>query len=435
MIVLFIFFLLVSFFLALKKPTYFVIFYLLASTKFLGFFDIEYYFVIGGVGLGMPMLNITTFVASFFITNWTKIPKKYLKFIGFFLLFILYGIIYPVTLEYETIIQAIMASKEFWTVSILFYLVTHRKKIDLKLLIKGIQYIGIYLAFVYIFYLIFKIAPPSYIGENSMGENNVRGYFPTYMSLALFLFYIELQTNQIRLNKFMIIGLILLAGLILARHFSLVFGTIFSLLVLYVFYNKNRFSLGKSLLKTFSIFGIFFILLITSSNVRNSIVNKYEMIVKGTDVALTSRDIYNQFRWQAISERPLGGYGFIHKSSPVTIKFRNIEDNKFAESLGVIDSGYVDLLVKFGYVGMSFYLFLWAKIIFPVLFRPKKYYVVQLVMAAYLMQYFLINYTWSVFSFSHGLIPAFIAVFLLLFQSTKYAKKCCYSDKTVGGVK
>ena len=402
----------------------------MVSTKFLGFIDIEHYFVIGGVGLGVPMLNVATFIATFFMADWYRIPKKYFKFIGLFLLIALYGVIYPAILGYETITQAILASKEFWTVSILFYLVTHRKKIDLKLLIKSIQFIGVYLAFIYIFYLLFKIAPPSYIGVNT-----VRGYFPTYTSLALFLFYIELQTNQIKLNKFIIVGLILLAGLILAGHFSLVFGTIFSLLVLYVFYNKNRFSLGKLLSRSFVLFGVMFVLFTTFSDVRNSVFNKYEMIEQGTDVALTSRDIYNQFRWKAISERPFSGYGFIHKSSPITIKLRTIENNRFAESFGVIDSGYVDLLIKFGYVGMTFYLLLWISIIFPVLFRSKKYNMVQLVMAAYLMQYFLVNYTWSVFSFSHGLISAFIAVFLLLFQSTKSVKKSCYSNKAVEGVK
>ena len=407
MIIVFIAFLLISFFLALKKPIYFVIFYLLASTKFLGFFDVEYYFVIGGVGLGMPMLNITTFIASFFITNWYKVPKKYLKFIIFMLLIIMYGILLPFVRGHETLIQSIMASKDFWAVSILLYLVTHRKKVSIRVLLKTIQFIGFYLALMYVFYLLFNIAPPAYLEGN-----HVRGYYPTYMSLAFFLYYVSFQNKQIKLKKFIIIGVILFIGLVIAGHFSLVFGTLFALVVISVFYNKTKFSWGRILTRGFTLFSILFIIIISFSDVRKHIVNQYEMIAYGTDVALVSRDIYNEFRWKAIEERPLSGYGFIHKSSPLTSKFRTINENRFAESFGVIDSGYVDLLIKFGYLGTFIYLLLWARVIFPILFRPQKYHILQLGMAAYLMQYFLINYTWSVFTFSHGLIPAFIAIFI-----------------------
>ena len=59
-------FFLFTFFLAIKNPSFFVLFYLLASTKFLGFFDIEYYFVLGGFGLGMPLLNVITLISVFF---------------------------------------------------------------------------------------------------------------------------------------------------------------------------------------------------------------------------------------------------------------------------------------------------------------------------------------------------------------------------------
>ena len=389
----------------------------MVSTKFLGFIDIEHYFVIGGVGLGVPMLNVATFIATFFMADWYRIPKKYFKFIGLFLLIALYGVIYPAILGYETITQAILASKEFWTVSILVYLAAYRKKIDVKILIKAIKFIGVYLAFVYIFYLFFEIAPPSYVEEH-----NVRGYFPTYISLALFLYYVELKNNYIKLFKFNIIGIILFTGMILAGHTSLVLGTIFSLFVLEVFYKNNRFSLGRALSRIFVLFGLIAVVFISFFDMKNNVFNNREMIAQGVYFALASRDTYNQFRWEAISDKPIGGYGFIHKTAPMTIKLRTSENNRFAESFGVIDSGYVDLLIKFGYLGTALYLYFWISVVFPVLLRPEKYHAIQLGMAGYLMQYFLVNYTWSVFTFSHGLIPAFIAVFLLLEQQKIYSK-------------
>ena len=426
MIVLFIFFIVSSFVLALKNPTYFVLFYLIASTKFLGFFDIEYYFVLGGIGLGMPMLNIITITASFFRTNWYKFSRKFLIFIALFLSFVLYGIIYPVALEYENILQAIIASKEFWTISLLIYLVARRRKINVSILTRAIQYIGIYLAFIYMFYLLFKITPPFYIDKDQ-----VRGYFPTYISLALFLYYIKFQNNQIKLNTFIIVGLILFIGLILAGYFALVTGTVFSLLIFYLFYSNNKFSPDKIFKRSFIVFAAIFLMVVSFPKLRNISENKIKMIITGKDISLISRDRYNEFRWEAISERPLAGYGFIHKSAPISTKFKILEDIRYAESFGVIDSGFVDLIIKFGYIGMSMYLLLWASMILPVLFKPKNYNLLQLGLSAYLLQYFIVNYTWSVFSFSHGLIPAFIAIFLILFQQVKRQNKKFKIIKTV----
>jgi O-antigen ligase len=417
-IALFAFFLIVSLVLALRKPTYFVIFYLLATTRFLGFFDVEYYFVIGGVGLGMPMLNIITLLASFFRVKWYKFSKKFLIFTAIYLLFVLYGIIYPVTQGYESITQAIISSKEFWTISTLFYLVSRKRKIDVQTLIKTMQFIGVYLALIYIFYLLFKTGPPFYTEEN-----HVRGYFPTYISMALFIYYIQFQNKQIKLKKFIVIGMILVFGLVLTEYFALIVGTVFSLLILFLFYSKTKSSVSRLFKRSIVLICITFVVLVSSSTLRNTGENKIIMIISGTDASLTARDNYNEFRWEAIAERPLIGYGFIHKSAPVSIKFKIIENNRYAESFGVVDSGFVDLIIKFGYIGMSIYLLLWASLILPVLFKPKNYDYLQLGLSAFLLQYFFISYTWSVFSFSHGLIPAFISIFIILFQQSKKRDK------------
>ena len=55
----------------------------------------------------------------------------------------------------------------------------------------------------------------------------------------------------------------------------------------------------------------------------------------------------------------------------------------------------------------------WLTIILKVLFKPQRYQLIQLAMSVYILQYFLVTYTWSVFTFSHGLIPAFIALFFI----------------------
>lgn len=408
MIIVFLIFLVLSFLLAIKKPTYFVVFYLLSSTKFLGFFDITSTFVIAGTGLAFPMLNIITLFAVFFSYNWYKIEKKDFYFIFSFLLFLLVGIIYPLYLGYETLQQAITASKEFWIIFFFMYLITYKNSINSTILLKSIKYIGLYISCIYILYFLFNIGPPNYISET-----HVRAYFPTFMSLTLFLYYVEYQELKITKTKFIYIMLLLFVGIILADHLSLVIGTIFSLLFLNFLYNKNKFTFSNFLIKSIILVFLIFIILISFEKLRNTIVDTTTAITKGTDVALSSRDIYNKFRWDAIEERPYLGYGFIHKSAPITKKFNKIKNNRFAESFGVIDSGYVDILIKFGYIGTVLYLLLWGVYILKPLRKPQNHTLLQLAMAAYILQYYLVSYTWSVYTFSHGLIPAFIALYFI----------------------
>lgn len=410
MIVFLILFFLFSFLLALRYPTYYVIFYFLISTKFLGFFSIESYFIVSGTAIAMPVLNVITLLASIITITDYQIPKKVFQFITVFLTFLIFGIIYPAHLGFESISQAIIASKEFWSISILIYLTANRVGFDKNLLIKVIEYTGLYLALIYIIYIIFKLAPPAYATDNY-----IRVYYPTYISLAAFLYYRKLQNLRISLSLFLITEVILFTGIVIAGHLSLFIGTLFSLGLIVLFYINNKFDIRRFLFRSIVICSALFVILVSSSNIRNTISNKIDSIIDGTDVALTSRDTYNNFRWQAISERPMLGYGFIHKSSHISQKFKTIENNRFAESFGVIDSGYVDLIVKFGYLGALIFLLLWGSFTIKVLLNSTRYQVYQIIMAAYLLQYFLVSYTWSLFTFSHGLIPAFLAIYLMDF--------------------
>lgn len=409
MIVIFLIFLIFSFLLAIKKPTYYVIFYLLANTKFLGFFDISETFVIGGNGLGFPMLNIITIIAVFFSYAWYKIAKKDFYFILSFLLVLIGGIIYPVYLGLESLQQAIISSKELWVIFFFIYLVSYKNILNIDLILKYMKFIGLYISAIYIIYVITGFAPPSYITENY-----VRTFFPTFMSITLFIYYVDYQENKISKSKFIYIMLFLIVGIILAEHLALVIGTIFSLLVLNFFYKRNTFSFSSFIIKSIIFVSLLFIILISSEKLRNNVFDTITAATSGTDVALSSREIYNKFRWKAIEDKPYFGYGFVHKSAPITKKYTRIKDNIYAESFGVIDSGYVDMLIKFGYLGTFFYLLIWALYILKPLINPTKHTLIQLAMAVYILQYYLISYTWSVFTYSHGLVPAFFALSLII---------------------
>jgi hypothetical protein len=115
-----------------------------------------------------------------------------------------------------------------------------------------------------------------------------------------------------------------------------------------------------------------------------------------------ARAIYNVERFELIFQKPLQGYGFLHKSA------FDLGDHVYTESLSFIDSGYVDLLGKFGFIGMILYL-----LIVTIPFFKVKSDILVASIKIFFLQYFLINITWSVFSFIIGTISLSIAIFLI----------------------
>ena len=80
------------------------------------------------------------------------------------------------------------------------------------------------------------------------------------------------------------------------------------------------------------------------------IIDKVNSIMYSEDLALQTRDLYNAFRWDAINAEPVFGYGYIHQSSQLMVQFKLVAgDSAFMERFTVVDSGYVDLLIKYGY--------------------------------------------------------------------------------------
>ena len=402
----------ITLYLALKKPTYTVIFYIVASTKFLGFFDMGL-FVIGGVDLGFFSINIIILLSAFFSKQWYKIDKFILPMVLTIVVLILYGVVNPYIKGYESFQQALIASKSFLYFSIFFYMFGRRKEIDIYIIIKYLKLLGIYLAIILIISLFVYFAPPFYLESYIGYKDYVRIYFPTYISLALFLFYVKWQKKMISSKKMIFIFLILFSGLIIAGHFSLTVSTLFSLgFIYFIWHKKVSINWYLFIKKTIYLFILIGIILSSSQKLRIFTVDSIELIVSGADVALSSRDRYNKFRWDTIEKNPYLGYGFIHKNAQIMKNFETLDTNKFMEKLGVIDSGYVDLLIRFGYIGMFFYLVVFGSYITTVL-TQKKPLVYSLSMAAFLFQYYFMNYTWSVFSFTHGIIPMSLAFFIL----------------------
>jgi hypothetical protein len=421
MLILFAIILVFSIILALKKPTLFVFFYVLASTKFLGFFDLGL-FVFGGTDLGFFTLNLITLFTAFMSKSSIRVTKFIFPMYCVIACLILWGIINPILNNYESITQAIVASKNFLYFSILFYLFSRKNNINALTIVGGLKFLGIYLSFILLLSLTSGMAPPFYSEEYEGFKNYVRVFYPTYMSLAIFLFYGDWLHKKISTLLFLFIFMFIFLCLILAGHFSLTLGTLLSLVALYVIWKRNtKIKYSRVLSVSFTFIVILSTVFFTSESVRNITITTATAIIDGSDSALSSRERYNQFRWDAISEKPYFGYGFIHKDAAIMKRFNNSQENRFMESLGVVDSGYIDLLVRFGYVGTTVYLLFFSFYILKT-FKRKNHLFYSLTMSAFLFQYLLINYTWSVFSFAHGIIPMALALFILFNSENEILK-------------
>lgn len=417
MIIFAIIFLLFGAFLSIKNPKYFVIYYILASTKFLGFIDPSS-FIIGGVEIGYFGLNLITVISIFFNSKWYDFPKNTQLFLYTIIAILLYGILKPVIDENSTLIKAFIASKEIWFYSIFIYLIVYRQAIDDRLLLKSLKAIGVFLSIIYIVgQIVPEFVPPLYYNGSF-----VRTFYPTYISLALFLYCIDLKFSLSRSLKDRIIAIILILGLVLAAHSSLIIMTVLGVVFYKYLFNKNlvldKFSIiGAIALSVFSILFAFVFI----DELYNELINTINGIITGEDNSLSSRDVYNEFRWEAINKKKELGYGFIHQSSEFMKEINTISTNRFMERFTVIDSGYVDMIIKYGYIGTTIILVIFTKY-FSKGFLNKYKNPLSLAMSIYLLQYIFINYTWSVYTFAHGIIPGMLALYLILISRNFYSK-------------
>jgi len=415
MIVLLLVVIVITFKYAFYKPTYLVILFVALSSKTLGFLDLGI-FIIGGTDLGFFSVNMIVFMSIFFYKGWYKVDS-YIAPIFFVIgILLLYGILGPVLREFETFKQSFTSAKSFLHYSIFFYVFVRKDEIDVQLVMKFLRFLGVYLAVFQILYMLSTsttvIIPPYYKEDYNGIHNFVRIYFPTYMSLSLFLYYAEWLRKKVSNQKMMLVFVVLYLALILSGFAALALFTLCALgFIYFVWHNdieRDSYKLIKKVL-----FSLFFVvvLLAGSWQIRDMIDETINGVSSGDDVALKTREMYNRFRWKAIKSSPLIGMGFIHKSAPIMSKFRT-SNNRFMEKFDVVDSGYVDLFVRFGYLGAGVYLFTVGLYLFSVFIqeRPSPY---ALAAAGYLLQYYPMTYTWSVFTFPHGMIPLAMALFII----------------------
>ena len=416
------FFIFVFTYAGLKHPTWFIILYLLSTTKFFGFLDLE---AMSGALIGYNFFFIVIhFIAlAMSIVEDNKIPLsldvKKIPIILYFLIIFSHGILYPTFMGFSSYLPSIIAGKHFFIFFILFYLISKKDKINLLLIKKALISVSIIISLIIFIFTLTGISTPFY-EQKTHYDGSLQGiiqvYFLTYISLSIFLLLHEYINNtKIKLISVFLI-IFFLFTLSIAGHRSIFFTTLLCS-ILFVLIKSNRKILSKintpimtsSAILILIVFFVFFM----SSYLQN--IN----IIEGVDASIASRFIYDTLRIDVISHRPYFGYGFIHSTSSIMSQLPIDFSSVYTESLTTVDSGYVDLLVRFGFIGMVFYLSPFIFISLKTIIFNKKYNYSQILMAFFIAQYFLVNIVWSVFSFDHGLVPLVLAIFLIVFDYDK----------------
>ena len=388
MIIFGIFFLVLQTYFVFFQPKYFLFAYLLFISSFLGFISKEV--LVSGMEIGLFYQSVLMMLV--FITHFRRLRSltKYLKLLILLIVFIyVYGIVKPVSLGMSSLTQSIIASKEFSTLFLIPYLFIFRNSFSINYIIKVLSFFGYYFLFILTLFVLLDLIPVQYV----KGDRMLEFYYPTILSLFLFMKSAYAKNiSEIVLVLFMLT--IWVVGMYFEGHLALMLTTAFGCITvlfklpLINFVNK----------KSWFILAIVSLLLLS---IFSSYLSELSSVFYESS-SIVSRNLVNVTRIELISERPLFGYGFMHDSA-----LELDSNNSYGKNLFVIDSGYIDLLGKFGYVGMFIYL-----IFLTIPFLKRKRNIVMVSLKLFFLQLLLVNITWSVFSFSIGTIAISIALYL-----------------------
>lgn len=392
---------------AIKKPTWFVIGYFIYASSYLGLFSKD--ILVENIEIGTFLSNLIPLFCAVVHSNKLK-DKISIYIIIALLLFYAYGLFKPIIDGRQNIIMSIISSKAHTFYFFVIYLLTVKDFVDFKKVFNFIFYTSIYYSSLYILNRLGIGARPSEFIKNE----GIQCHFDSFLTFSLF----YLHSHVCHIRKKVLYTIILIIGIYLGDFFSLISTSIVLLPLLHILVNnwKNK----ANLLIAITIIAL-------TSFIAFSFLQEtqtYKEITEKQSDAIYSRDTHNEFRWQLIEKEYYWGYGFIHKDSHF-LSFYTNEDSEYMNSLSFIDSGYIDLMGKFGLLGTIIFL------IVPIYFikigfgDPRNAFCI-----IFIVQLIAVNLTWSVFTYQMGIILLAIAYPYILnnyhkdrYEDTKYYKR------------
>lgn len=316
----------------------------------------------------------------------------------------LFGLCMPTLRGESSLALAFVEGKQFILYVFTIYCIFTASKFQTNVIFLAVLSCAMILAIEVIAFRFTGIYPPGFLpvlNDSSINTSSIHIMYPQVISGALFLIHgFRLHKKSPIYSIFCIP--ILLAGLLLQDHFSIL---VITLAVYFAHLTGLTSAVARSLGRLFFIgfilISLVFIQLIDSN--PQLILPQSEYIL-----ALQSRFDIGFNRIAYFLERPWFGYGFIHEASSLGTKFSWLSKGIHDLRLGTVDSGILDLLLRFGIVGLLIALTSFAYFCRKLIsVGPTRTLPLNLLIAGFSIMIV----TWSMLSYLHGII--FISIVVL----------------------
>ena len=379
-------------FISIFFPTFFTLSYILVNIWFGGF-------IIKGTWLYYNFENILflfdisgLFSILLILLN-KKIDHKFIKLFLFYIAFYIFFLFLGTSQNGGSLWSALSSSKGVSSLIFIFFLQLKYKDINYNLFIKCIIFISLYESFLQHLYYFFNIYPYGYNLVNPLDSySGLQFKHPLILMVALLIFH----ASNFKIFKNIFINyffyLIICFALITQEHRSVIIGYLFLLYLV----NQNKL-FGIDLGYLISIFAIIFL--------TYDVLNEAFYEINNISGSVLSRINIQGFRVELIREKILLGWGFIGKSSDLGNLISSMSVSPHTELISTVDSGFIDLLIKFGVLGTMIYILFLYRISTFIHPSYNRYYKILLYC------FVLISFTLSPLTYHFGLIP--LAIFFL----------------------
>jgi hypothetical protein len=397
--------------LATLHPSGFLWIYLILTTSVFGAVDVAGIEVRGAVNV-LLYLHLIAIAATFtricFGRRW---QRAHIWASSPFIVLFAWGVFWAVVRSGSTPYDAVVDGKDLLSGGLLLYLGTVSPKGNS--IRNMIMAVGLVLALLVVAYRVTGWAMP-YYDVVSVGDRAEGFYFftATYIYLAYVLALGVWYDRRRPPIWCVVLGGPLFLGLVLQGHQSLaVAGTMLTVALPFVGDVKRATfrRLATSACLTVVVIGIGLGYprspTMLSNDVRDQLTYR--------EGSLGSRITYNYFRIAAWRTRPLLGFGLLDEQTSLGQRMTSESTSRFTDTVGTVDAGYVDLLVRFGVLGSLAYLIGLARTIL-IAGREGGSGATRDALVLFLFSMFGVNLVWSALTYSHGLVGVVLGIHLLL---------------------
>ena len=392
---------------ALGAPTFFLSIVLLIYCGFLGFVDRDLLGIYTPENL-MFMSSLASVPAIFlWRRNFVVLNHRLWEFPAVMLALYLVGATIPAVRGHSDLVLAFIEGRHLAVYLLLLYTLLALSRLKLTLLKKLIVLAGICLSLEVIAYRLFGVFPPGFlpIDPDFPGESTtIHIMYPHVISAALFLGLFD-RLLRPRLAYLWLAAPVLILGVIFQGHLSITLVTLLA-----IAFGVTRLPMNsKKIFGAFAGFAVVGCLLVVMALLMNlELIEQYDV---GAVQALLSRIAINAVRFQYLIQHPLGGYGFVHEASTLGLEFAQTARGLHDIRLATVDSGYLDLLVKFGLIGTG--LVVWFFIRFCRSLASLGRVDMQ-APVAFVVLYLSVLLTWSLLTYAHGIFFLVLSVLICL---------------------